>query len=80
MEQHVAQLLADIGVVIIDKGIAELIYLFYAGAATAKDITLSFRANMPAFMVPRKLMALEEMPHLPNGKIAMSELKEMMKK
>ena len=34
---------------------------------------------MPAFMVPRKLVALDEMPHLPNGKIAISELKEMMK-
>ena len=62
-----------------DKG-RELIYLFYAGDATAKDITLSFRADMPAFMVPRKLVSLDEMPHLPNGKIAMSELKEMMKK
>ena len=58
----------------------ELIYLFYAGPATSKEITLSFRADMPAFMVPRKLVALDEMPHLPNGKIAMSELKEMMKK
>jgi len=57
----------------------ELIYLFYSGPAAAKEITLSFRADMPAFMVPRKLVALEEMPHLPNGKIAMSELKEMMK-
>ena len=57
----------------------ELIYLFFAGPATAKEITLRFRADMPAFMVPRKLVALDEMPHLPNGKIAMSELKEMMK-
>lgn len=57
----------------------ELIYLFYTGPATKKEITLSFRANMPEFMVPRKLVPLDEMPHLPNGKIAMSELKEMMK-
>lgn len=57
----------------------ELIYLFYAGPATAKDITMCFRADMPAFMVPRKIVQLEDMPHLPNGKIAMSELKDMMK-
>ena len=57
----------------------ELIYLFYTGTATAKEVTLSFRADMPAFMVPRKLVCLDEMPHLPNGKIAMSELKGMMK-
>ncbi|MBR2706552.1 MAG: AMP-binding protein [Mogibacterium sp.] len=62
-----------------DKG-RELIWLFYAGPAAAKEITLSFRADMPAFMVPRKLVGLEELPHLPNGKIAMSELREMMKK
>ena len=57
----------------------ELIYLFYEGEAAAKEISLSFRAGMPAYMVPRKLVRLDEMPHLPNGKIAMSTLKEMMK-
>lgn len=57
----------------------ELIYLFYTGNASAKEITLGFRADMPSFMVPRKMVALDVMPHLPNGKIAMSELKEMMK-
>ena len=56
----------------------ELIYLFYTGTATAKEITLSFRTDMPAFMVPRKLVCLAEMPHLPNGKIAMGELGKMM--
>lgn len=56
-----------------------LIYLFYTGTAAAKKITLSFRTDLPAFMVPRRLICLDEMPHLPNGKIAMSELKEMMK-
>ena len=61
-----------------DKG-RETIYLFYAGSATAKDITLSFRKDMPAFMVPRKIVQLDDMPHLPNGKIAMSDLKDLMK-
>ena len=54
----------------------QLIYLFYAGPATAKDITISFRRDMPAFMVPRKIVQMEEMPHLPNGKIAMKALSE----
>ena len=54
----------------------QLIYLFYAGPATAKDITISFRSDMPAFMVPRKIVCLEEMPHLPNGKIAMKALSD----
>lgn len=52
----------------------ELIYLFYTGEQTAKEITLRFRADMPAFMVPRKIVRLDEMPHLPNGKIAMRAL------
>jgi acyl-coenzyme A synthetase/AMP-(fatty) acid ligase len=52
------------------------ICLFYTGDASVRDITLSFRADMPAFMVPRKIVCLEEMPHLPNGKIAMKELAE----
>ena len=56
----------------------QLIYLFYAGPATAKDITISFRADMPAFMVPRKIVQMEDMPHLPNGKIAMKALQEII--
>ena len=57
----------------------ELIYLFYAGDQTAKEITMRFRADMPAFMVPRRIVALDEMPHLPNGKIAMKELQDRIK-
>ena len=54
----------------------QLIYLFYSGPATAREITVSFRADMPAFMVPRKIVQMEELPHLPNGKIAMKSLSE----
>ncbi len=55
----------------------ELLYLFYTGEATKKDITLYFRANMPAFMVPRKTVQLEKLPALPNGKTDMQALKSM---
>ena len=55
------------------------LYLFYTGDATSRDIVLYFRANMPAFMVPRKLINLEEMPTLPNGKLDMQALKAMFK-
>ena len=57
----------------------ELLYLFYTGEAQAKEITLFFRANMPAFMVPRKLVRLETLPVLPNGKTDMNKLKEYFK-
>lgn len=53
----------------------ELLYLFYTGTATAKEIVIRFRAILPAFMVPRKLVPLEEMPRLPNGKLDMQALK-----
>ena len=45
------------------------IYLFYTGAATAKEIALALRTELPSYMVPRKIVNLEEMPRLPNGKI-----------
>ena len=56
----------------------ELLYLFYTGTATAKEITLYFRSVLPAFMVPRKLVALPDMPRLPNGKTDMQALRQMM--
>ncbi len=57
----------------------ELLYLFYTGDATPKEITLFFRAQMPAFMVPRKIMQLDELPALPNGKTDMNALKAYFK-
>ena len=57
----------------------ELLYLFYVGEASSKDISLYFRASLPAFMVPRKIIQLESMPVLPNGKTDMTALKEHFK-
>ena len=54
-----------------------LLYLFYSGQATAKEIALQFRAQMPAFMVPRKIKKLDALPKLPNGKTDMRSLREM---
>ncbi len=55
------------------------LYLFYTGEATSKDIVLYFRKNMPAFMVPRKLVQLDALPALPNGKTDMQTLKNYFK-
>ncbi len=57
----------------------EHLYLFYTGEATSKDIVLYFRKNLPAFMVPRKLVNLDKLPTLPNGKIDMQALKSLFK-
>ena len=56
----------------------ELLHLFYAGSAQARDITLYFRQQLPAFMVPRRIRQLEEMPRLANGKKDMQILNSMM--
>ena len=57
----------------------ENLYLFYTGEATSKEIVLRFRSSMPAFMVPRKLIQLDELPVLPNGKTDMQTLKSYFK-
>ena len=57
----------------------ELLYLFYTGEAASKQIVLHFRTQLPAFMVPRKLIQLEELPRLPNGKLDMNSLKNHFK-
>ena len=57
----------------------ELLYLFYTGEATSKQIVLHFRAVLPAFMVPRKLVQLDMLPRLPNGKLDMTTLKTYFK-
>ena len=57
----------------------EQLYLFYTGEATSKDIVIHFRKVLPGFMSPRKLINLEALPTLPNGKTDMQTLKSYFK-
>ena len=57
----------------------ELLYLFYTGDVQSKEIVLYFRSVLPAFMVPRKLVKLDELPRLPNGKPDMQTMKTYFK-
>lgn len=57
----------------------ELLYLFYTGNAASKEIVLHFRSVLPAFMVPRKLIKLDTLPRLPNGKLDMQTMKTYFK-
>lgn len=57
----------------------ELLYLFYSGEATSKEIAVHFRKVLPGFMVPRKIVTLDAVPHLPNGKVDMQTLKTYFK-
>lgn len=53
----------------------EQICLFYTGTnANRRDIALHLRQLLPGFMVPRKLIRLEIMPRLDNGKTDMLAL------
>lgn len=55
------------------------IYMFVIGDNEPRDVVLHFRNEMPPFMVPRKIIKLEEMPRLPNSKIDMQDLKSYFK-
>lgn len=57
----------------------EQIYLFYTGSADSRGLSLSFRKQLPGFMIPRKFVKIEEMPCLPNGKIDFQALTKQMK-
>lgn len=57
----------------------ETLWLFYVGQATVKTIATELRKTLPGFMIPRKIINLEVMPKLPNGKIDMTKLKEYFK-
>lgn len=46
----------------------EQITLFYSGDVSDKTIATYMRAKLPGFMVPRKLVCLDALPHLSNGK------------
>ena len=53
----------------------EQIWLFYTGEGVIKrDIAVALRADLPGFMVPRKIEQLEAMPRLDNGKTDMRAL------
>ena len=55
------------------------LYMFIIGEAESRDVILHFRKVMPPFMVPRKVVKLEEMPRLPNSKVDMQKLKSYFK-
>ena len=55
----------------------EQIWLFYTGeGVTKRDIAVALRADLPGFMVPRKIEQLDAMPRLDNGKTNMRALAE----
>ncbi len=55
----------------------ELIILYYSGNATPREIAVDMRKTLPGFMIPRKMIKLDVIPKLPNGKTDMNKLKEL---
>lgn len=57
----------------------EQIWLFYAGEGLeVRQIARFLRERLPGFMVPRKFLALEQLPKKVNGKIDLAALKDRM--
>ena len=56
----------------------EMIYLFYAGELTKRDIAVYLRERLPGYMIPRKFIKLEMFPQNFNGKVDLEALKKMM--
>lgn len=56
----------------------EVLYLFYSGDKEKRDLILDLRKILPGFMIPRKVIGLDMLPKLPNGKMDMEKLKERM--
>ncbi len=55
------------------------IWLFYSGRPDKKELVPYLRERLPQFMIPRKVIQLEEMPKSFNGKINLTELRSLMK-
>ena len=53
------------------------IYLFWLGERDQKELHNELKVVMPSYMVPNKLVHLDEMPMTKNGKIDRAVLKKM---
>ena len=53
------------------------IVLFYVGSLTDKELAVLLKDKLPRYMLPNRMIALEEMPLTANGKIDRVTLKKM---
>jgi acyl-coenzyme A synthetase/AMP-(fatty) acid ligase len=57
---------------------AEIICLFYSGTIDKKKLVIELRKSLPGFMIPRKLIPMDDLPRLSNGKIDMEMINSTM--
>jgi len=73
--ETIATLIAGVGeAVCVFAPEKTLLAIFYTGTATEREVALTLRDKLPAYMIPRRYIRLEKMPHLFNGKIDMQSL------
>lgn len=56
------------------------IVLFYVGEPDAKDLTAALKTKLPRYMLPNRLIRLEQLPFTANGKIDRIALKKLYEK
>ena len=54
------------------------IVLFYVGSLTEKELMVLLKEKLPRYMLPNRIIQLEEMPLTANGKIDRVTLKKML--
>ena len=55
------------------------IVLFYVGDCDEKSLTASLKERLPRYMIPNKILRLDEMPLTANGKLNRVKLAESYK-
>jgi acyl-coenzyme A synthetase/AMP-(fatty) acid ligase len=55
------------------------IVVYYVGDITDKELTIALKEKLPRYMVPNRIIKLDNMPLTANGKIDRVTLKRMYK-
>ena len=56
------------------------IVLYYVGSITDKELTVALKKRLPRYMIPNRILQLDEMPLTANGKIDRVTLKKSYQK
>jgi len=54
----------------------QMIWMFYTGGVSSRDLLIYLRESLPSYMAPRKFVQLDDFPRTVSGKIDIKKLKE----
>ena len=77
IEVNVAMLLEVRMAACIYDGERKKLVLFYVGEPDAKELTAALKTKLPRYMLPNRIIRLEQLPFTANGKIDRIALKKM---